>query len=468
VAIIRHLHARRRLVVSAAIIITLCTAGVLLRCAAVRDASSSATALTDMTSDAAVWALRYPLQFRDWRGAMRPRRSATGDDRPTTIDPRLARIWAGYPYLDEQVPHGGHAQSLGATDSSGPSVPPVACLMCHGSVYPELLRAGEGDMRRGADSLHALGYDQLRARVRHPVGCLDCHDPASMRLRVTRPAFVEGLRRERATHGRRNYDVNRDASEQEMRTFVCAQCHAEYFLTGTEERLALPWSRGILADSILAFYDSTGYTDWVHPVSLAPVIKAQHPTYELFTQGAHARAGVTCADCHMPHRRVRGRELADHRTPHPLADVESSCRPCHDAAPKALQDRAAEVQRRTLELRAVALDALLALIADIESTRTGDSSHKTLRAAKDFQRRAQFLLDFVESERSAGFHAPQESARLLALSINFSRLGQTVVRGDGGPPVADGRPDRPRRRVEVKGGSGIKRASAPHEPGDGP
>jgi nitrite reductase (cytochrome c-552) len=463
----RHPGCRKRLRLPLAIIVSLLLAGTLLRRQAVRAASAGGVELSDTTSDAAVWGLRYPLHFRDWRGAMQQRQSAAGEGAHTELDPRLARMWAGYRFLEEQLPHGGHAQSLGAIDSVGGAPPPAACLTCHASVYPELLRAGRGDPGRGADSLQALSYDEMRARVRHPVGCLDCHDPATMQLRVTHPAFVEGLRRERAAHGTRRYDVNRDASQQEMRTYVCAQCHAEYFLAGREERLTLPWSRGVMADSILAFYDSTGHTDWVHPTSLAPVIKAQHPTYELFTQGAHARAGVTCADCHMPQRRVRGHDVTDHRTQDPLADVDRSCRPCHDGNAKALQDRVAQVQSRTLELRTIALDALLSLVGDIEAARSADSTRITLRAARDFQRRAQFLLDFVESDRSAGFHAPQESARLLAMSINFSRLGQTVVRGDGRAPVVEGQPSRPRRRVEVKGGSGLKRASTRLEPAGG-
>jgi nitrite reductase (cytochrome c-552) len=349
----------------------------------------------------------------------------------------------------------GHAHSLSATDSLD-QPPPAACLACHGSAVPLL---GARTAPAGAS------YDAVRAEVTHPVSCLDCHDPSSMRLRVTRPAFIEGLRRERAAHGVRHYDPNRDASPREMRTYVCAQCHAEYYLEGPSQRLVLPWARGLKADSILAYYDGVGRADWIHPASLAPVLRVQHPAYELYSQGAHAEAGVTCADCHMPDHRVRGRDVADHRTGDPMLDVDRACRRCHEASSKALQDRVASIQANTLELRTTALDALLSLVTDIEVARTADSTRATLGAARAFQRRAQFLLDFVESERSLGFHAPQESARLLANSINFSRLGQAVIRGDGRPPVVDAPPGgRPRRRLEVKGGSGLKRASLPGAP----
>jgi nitrite reductase (cytochrome c-552) len=453
-------HPGRRWRLPLALAGVLLAAAVLLRRASALASADAEVQIGDSTTDPAEWGRRYPLEFRAWRGGgLEPRRSSAGGTAHSADeDPRLARMWAGWPFAAESQLTRGHAHSLAATDSLT-QAPPSACLTCHASSYPELRRAGGGDLRRGADALARTAYEDARRLVRHPVACLDCHEPASMRLRVTRPAFVEGLRQARAAVGERGYDVNRDATPQEMRTFVCAQCHAEYYLAGREEQAALPWARGLKADSILSFYDSTAHVDWLHPVSLAPVLRAQHPTYELFAQGAHAEAGVTCSDCHMPTRRVRGRDVADHGGGDPLADVEHACRGCHAASAKTLQDRAAAIQTSTLELRTTALDALLSLIADIEVARTLDSTRTTLRAARDFQRRAQFLLDFVESERSLGFHAPQESARLLANSINYSRLGQTVIRGDGRVPVIDGLPLRPRRKVEVKGGSGLKQAS---------
>ena len=427
----------------------------LLRAAAVREESASGVLLSDTTSDPAEWGRRYPREFREWRGGLEARPSSLGGTaRSADEDPRLARMWAGYPFAAETQYPQGHAHSLRATDSLG-TPPPGACLTCHASSYPELLRAGAGDAARGADSLARSPYEALRTRVTHPVACLDCHEPSTMRLRVTRPAFIAGLRQARR---QRDYDPNRDASPRELRTYVCAQCHTEYYLSGRDETLALPWARGLRADSMLAFYDSAGQADWLHATSQAPVLKAQHPAYELFTQGAHAKAGVTCSDCHMPDHVLRGDTLADHRTRDPLGDVEHACRPCHDASARALQERVAAIQTSTLELRTTALDALLSLVADIETARGVDSTRITLRAARDFQRRAQFLLDFVESERSLGFHAPQESARLLANSINYSRLGQTVIRGDGRAPFVEVPPIRPRRRVEVKGGSGLKQA----------
>lgn len=104
---------------------------------------------------------------------------------------------------------------------------------------------------------------------------------------------MEGIRALKAAQGVPDYDVNRMATRQEMRTFVCAQCHVEYYFRGADKRLVYPWSKGLLADSILAYYDDVGHTDWVHERTGAPVLKVQHPEFELYSQGIHGRSGVT-------------------------------------------------------------------------------------------------------------------------------------------------------------------------------
>jgi len=63
----------------------------------------------------------------------------------------------------------------------------------------------------------------------------------------------------------------------------------------------------------------------------------------------------------------------------------------------------------------------------IKEARTKEKDEKESAEALKYQRQAQFYLDFVEAENSAGFHAPQEAARILAESINFSRLGQSSL-----------------------------------------
>ena len=256
-----------------------------------------------------------------------------------------------------------------------------------------------------------------------------------MELRVTRPGFLEGIQALKASQGVVDYDVNRDASRQEMRTYVCGQCHVEYYFKGKEKRLTYPWARGLKVDSILAYYEANGHQDWTHARSGAPVLKAQHPEFEMYNQGIHARSGVACADCHMPYERRGALKISDHHVRSPLLNLEQACQTCHKVSEEELRERVYTIQDRTFEMRNIAIDALLELIGEIERAGKADSSDATLTTARRYQRAAQFFADFIEAENSMGFHADQEAVRILGNSINFSRLGIAALHG-GDVPAA--------------------------------
>jgi nitrite reductase (cytochrome c-552) len=168
---------------------------------------------------------------------------------------------------------------------------------------PAYRKLGNGDVTKGFDLLNAMPWKEARQHVTHPISCGDCHHPKSMQIRVTRPAFLTGITAYKASQRVSNYDVNRDATRQEMRTYVCAQCHVEYYFKGPGKTLVYPRAKGIGVEQIEAYYDAVQWKDWDHPDTGAPVLKAQHPEFELWTQGIHARSGVACADCHMPYKR---------------------------------------------------------------------------------------------------------------------------------------------------------------------
>jgi nitrite reductase (cytochrome c-552) len=254
-----------------------------------------------------------------------------------------------------------------------------------------------------------------------------------MQLRITRPGFLEGVRAWKASQGAKDYDPNTQATRQEMRTFVCAQCHVEYYFKGPEKRLTYPWFKGLKADEILAYYDEVGHKDWVHAETGAAVLKAQHPEFELWNQGTHARAGVACADCHMPYQRVGALKISDHHVRSPLLNINNACQTCHKVPEEELKARAESIQERTHQLRDLAMDALMDLIADLKASKAENAPDERLKPAREFQRKAQFLLDFVEAENSSGFHAGQEAARLLGMSIDYCRKGQNALRGPSRP-----------------------------------
>jgi nitrite reductase (cytochrome c-552) len=249
-----------------------------------------------------------------------------------------------------------------------------------------------------------------------------------MALRIARPAFIEGLRALKARDDEPDYDVHARATRQEMRAFVCGQCHVEYYFRGPEKRLVYPWRNGLRVDSMLAYYDSVGHRDWVHALSGAPVLKAQHPEFEMWNQGVHARAGVTCADCHMPYVRVGAQKISDHHVRSPLLNIARACQTCHPVDEMELRARVERIQENTFQLRDRALAALMDLIGDLERARAAGVSDAALAPARALQRRAQFYLDFIEAENSMGFHAPQEAARVLGEAMDYARRGQVALR----------------------------------------
>jgi nitrite reductase (cytochrome c-552) len=290
-------------------------------------------------------------------------------------------------------------------------------------------KLGNGDLFAGFDRINQMTYGEATRLVDHPVACIDCHDPRTMQLRVTRPAFMEGIRAYKASQGVQEYDVNRDASAQEMRTYVCGQCHVEYYFKGAEKRLTYPWSKGLKVDDALAYYDEVGHQDWVHAATGARALKAQHPEFEMFMQGVHARSGVACADCHMPYKREGGLKISDHHVRSPLLNINRACQGCHHFPEEEMKSRAEAIQARFGYARDVAMDALVELIGDLAGARKAGKSDADLALARDLQRKAQFYVDYVEAENSMGFHASGEALRVLTDAVDYARKGQLALRG---------------------------------------
>jgi nitrite reductase (cytochrome c-552) len=405
--------------------------------------------LSDETEDPAVWGKNFPMQFDGYRRTVDqvrtrfggsealPRTPTQADPRSFVAqsrleeDPRLKAMWAGYAFARDFREDRGHAYMLEDQTFTERQIvvkQPGTCLHCHASVYVPYKKLGEGDLIKGFEKMNQMPFAEGRQLVTHPVACIDCHAPDTMQLRVTRPGFIEGIRAFKASQGTKDYDVNTMATRQEMRTFVCGQCHVEYYFKGPEKRLVYPWAKGLKVEEILAYYDEAKFKDWVHAESGAEVLKAQHPEFELWNQGIHARSGVACADCHMPYIREGALKISDHHVRSPLLNLNRACQTCHKWPEAELRARVEAIQERTFRLRNLAMDALVGLISDIKGAREAGATDAEMAPARDFQRRAQFLLDFVEAENSTGFHAPQEAARILGESINFSRQGQIAVR----------------------------------------
>ena len=214
---------------------------------------------------------------------------------------------------------------------------------------------------------------------------------------------------------------------------VCGQCHVEYYC-GPKMTLKFPWDRGLNFDRIeetwnaTTFPDGHRFYDWKHATTGAEVIKAQHPEFEMWSQGIHARSGVSCADCHLPYVREGAMKVSSRHVRSPLLDVTRSCQTCHRFPEAELLARVDAIQDRTHRLMLRAEEALVAMVGDVAAAKARGVTDAQLSEVFELQRKAQFRVDFVNAENSVGFHAPQEAARLLGEAIDYARQGQLVVR----------------------------------------
>jgi nitrite reductase (cytochrome c-552) len=282
----------------------------------------------------------------------------------------------------------------------------------------------------------------------HPVSCVDCHDPNTMAVRVTRPGFLLGIAELAAGEGavphlpsiaqwrrgdrRAPYDPNALATRQEMRSFVCGQCHVEYYCAD-KDTLTYPWGHGLGADAAERFWeerrfpDGTAFYDYAHGETGAKVFKVQHPEFELWSQGIHARSGVACADCHMPYERKGAMKVSNHDVRSPMENINGACQSCHKVPEGELRARVVAIQDRTVALTERAGAAMTEMLDAIIEAQASGASDADLAAVFDLQRKAMWRLDYISSENSRGFHADQESARLLAESIDYSRQAQAAA-----------------------------------------
>jgi nitrite reductase (cytochrome c-552) len=294
----------------------------------------------------------------------------------------------------------------------------------------------------------SAGSDAAHTGDAHPVGCIDCHDPRTMQVRVTRPGFIEGIAmlassNDPVTHlpsikrwrdGNRTspYDPNVDASRQEMRSFVCGQCHVEYYCS-SKMTLTYPWGRGLKIEQIetfwdeLKFPDGTPFYDYEHGETGAPVYKAQHPEFELWSQGIHARSGVSCADCHMPYERQGAMKVSNHWVRSPLLNLNNACQNCHRVSEDELRGRVHTIQARTSAQLDRAALAMTQMLDAIREAMAAGATAEQLKPIFELQKKAMWRLDFISSENSMGFHADQEAVRILGESIDYSRQAQVMA-----------------------------------------
>jgi nitrite reductase (cytochrome c-552) len=418
--------------------------------------------VTEDTTDPAEWGKNWPKQYDSYKRTALPTKTKYGGHGGNEALPEqkierpeyhwLKRMFKGYAFSIDYRDRRGHAYML--SDQEETKRHNVSqwgsCMHCHASIMPVYRKLGDGDAIAGMNKTHSMPYEELNKMVHdmghgHPVSCVDCHDPESMQLRVTRPGLIVGLQRLAESdapvpaipsidiwrQGSRSkpYDPNVDGTRNEMRSFVCGQCHVEYYCS-KDFPLTFPWSNGLAMEDLEKEWDETKlpngerFFDYKHKETGAPILKTQHPEFELWSQGIHARSGVSCSDCHMPYQREGASKVSDHWVRSPLLNVNRACQTCHHVDEKEILARVESIQDKNYNLLLRGGEALNDLMDAIMAAKEAGVTQDQLKDALEFQRKAQWRLDYIAAENSMGFHAPQEAARILAEAADYARQGQ--------------------------------------------
>lgn len=449
--------------------------------------------VNEVSADPEPWGLNFPQQYEDYLKTVDDDYTDYGGNHalpPSKLKehPWLKRLFAGYAFSIDYREARGHAHMLSDQEVTR-RVTDVqqagACLHCHASIIPTYRRIGMEELGQTV-STETLGedynaeavlagfravsrktYEEVHAELEktpdsiatddsgdphmgsaHPVACIDCHDPKTMSIRVTRPGFILGIdklaksddpvphlpsiQKWRDDGAKGDYDPNVHATRQEMRSYVCGQCHVEYYCAN-KMTLTFPWSNGLKMEDLEAEWDTTEFPegddgkaggeffDYVHKETGTKVYKAQHPEFELWSQGIHARSGVSCSDCHMPYEKKGATKVSSHWVRSPMTNINKACQTCHNIPEQEIKDRVDVIQDRTRALIDRAAAGVTEMFDAIIEVQQAGASEESLAPIRKLQRKAMWRLDYIASENSKGFHASQEAARILAESVDYSR-----------------------------------------------
>lgn len=334
------------------------------------------------------------------------------------VDPRLVVLWAGYGFSKDYNQGRGHYYAIddirntlrvGAPGITETEPMPATCWTCKSPDVPRLMN------KVGITEFYTGNWSKWGNEVVNPIGCADCHNNETMDLQISRPALIEAFERQ-------GKDITK-ATHQEMRSLICAQCHVEYYfnkhLPGKEGTpyLTFPWDKGMNVEDMIAYYDEMDFSDWTHKISKAPMLKAQHPGYETWITGTHAKRGVTCADCHMPYMSEGGQKYSDHHMQSPLNNIANSCQVCHRESEEALRGFVYDKMDKVIDQRDKLEIMLVRAHAEAGAAWENGATTEQMKSILQDIRHAQFRWDYAAASHGAAFHNSLEILRVISTGM---------------------------------------------------
>ncbi|ATA90405.1 ammonia-forming cytochrome c nitrite reductase subunit c552 [Capnocytophaga stomatis] len=375
-----------------------------------------------------IWGEYYQREYQSWLQTadttFRAKYMSSDNDDLLAERPEMVILWAGYAFSKDYTAPRGHMHAIadvthtlrtGAPTDSTHSPQPGTCWTCKSPDVPRVMN------KIGIENYYKGHWDDLGSEVVNPIGCANCHDPKTMNLTIAQPALIEAFNRQ-------GKDITK-ATHQEMRSLVCAQCHVEYYFKGDTKYLTFPWDEGKKVEDIEKFYDNVAWTDFVHKVSRAPILKAQHPDYEIFQLGIHAQRGVSCSDCHMPYKTEGGVKYTDHHISSPLRNVNASCQVCHRQPEDELIKNVYERQDYVFTLRNRLEKQLAKVHFQAKFLWDNGATEEQMKPILDLIRKSQWRWDFITASHGAAFHAPIESQKVLGDGMFFAMQAESDMNG---------------------------------------
>jgi nitrite reductase (cytochrome c-552) len=402
--------------------------------------------IPDGEIDPAVWGKAYPLNYELWEKTGEPTSPGKSkykrgfDTDSITYDklsefPFLALLFNGWGFGVEYNEPRGHAYMIRDQLEISPERIGAGgvCLTCKTPYAPQL------EKEMGID-YYSKPWKEVHGKIpeKHQelgVACIDCHDNKDMSLIISRPTT---LGKALETMG---YDPAQ-ATRQEMRSLVCAQCHVTYNVIKDNKKsvgIYFPWQgstwENITVENIIKqIRTDKSVGEWKQNVTGYKMAFIRHPEFELFSYNSvHWKAGASCADCHMPYTRVGIYKVSDHRVTSPLKSDLRACMQCHPESKEWLRDQVTAIQDRTVSLMIRAGYATATSAKLLEKVHAAQASGKTIdkalyEKAKDFYLEAFYRTNFIGAENSVGFHNPAESLRILGDAVAFATKAEALLR----------------------------------------
>ena len=372
------------------------------------------------------FAEKYPLQYQSW--------AATKDseqvDSALEEDPRMVVLWGGYLFSHDYNKPRGHYYAItdvrnilrtGAPKDGDSGPQSMACWACKGPDVPRLIA------EKGEDGYFDAKWAKYGAEMVNAIGCADCHDTTSKEfqdgkpaLRVARPHVLRALE----TVGWKFDQLDKHGK----RVAVCANCHVEYYFAGKTKAVTFPWDNGVDVDSIEKYYDDIDFKDWTHSLSKAPMLKAQHPDFEIWSLGTHGKNGVTCIDCHMPKVESKdGKIYTDHKIGNPFDNFEFTCKTCHEQSKESLQEHVKAHKKEVKDVMIRLEDQIVRAHFEAKAAWDAGATEEEMKAALQDIRHAQWRWDYSAASHGGHMHAPDVLLRVLGTGLDKAADARTKL-----------------------------------------